>query len=111
MKENNSQEILKDILLKMNYDLSKTLSEQSVPIPNRQGMPSDYLGSGGRFQSQFPEYDPKQQEKISNTVRVTPSEYTKKLTDEQYQEFLKERNRIVKLPPSPPVLEAPALKE
>ena len=61
MKENNSQEILKDILLKMNYDLSKTLSEQSVPIPNRQGMPSDYLGSGGRFQSQFPEYDPKQQ--------------------------------------------------
>ena len=25
MKENNSQEILKDILLKMNYDLSKTL--------------------------------------------------------------------------------------
>ena len=100
MKENNSQEILKDILLKMNYDLSKTLSEQSVPIPNRQGMPSDYLGSGGRFQSQFPEYDPKQQEKISNTVRVTPSEYTKKLTNEQYQEFLKERNRIVKLPPS-----------
>ena len=100
MKENNSQEILKDILLKMNYDLSKTLSEQSVPIPNRQGMPSDYLGSGGRFQLQFPEYDLKQQEKISNTVRVTPSEYTKKLTNEQYQEFLKERNRIVKLPPS-----------
>jgi hypothetical protein len=28
MKENNPQEILKDILLKMNYDVSKTLSEQ-----------------------------------------------------------------------------------
>ena len=100
MKENNPQDILKDILLKMNYDLSKTLSEQSIKVPDRQGMPSDYLGSGGRFQLQFPEYDLKQQEKISNTVRVTPSEYTKKLTNEQYQEFLKERNRIVKLPPS-----------
>ena len=95
MKENNPQDILKDILLKMNYDLSKTLSEQSIKVPDRQGMPSDYLGSGGRFQLQFPEYDLKQQEKISNTVRVTPSEYTKKLTNEQYQEFLKERNRIV----------------
>lgn len=100
MKDNNPQEILKDILLKMNYDLSKTLSEQSIRVPDRQGMPSDYLGSAGRFQAQFPEYDPKQQEILSKTVRVKPSEYTKKLTEEQYQEFLKERNRIVKLPPS-----------
>ena len=100
MKENNPQDILKDILLKMNYDLSKTLSEQSIKVPDRQGMPSDYLGSGSRFQAQFPEYDPKQQGILSKTVRVSPSEYTKKLTEEQYQEFFKERNRIVKLPPS-----------
>lgn len=100
MKENNPQEILQDILLKMNYDLSKTLSEQSIRVPDRQGMTSDYLGSGGRFQAQFPEYDPKQQEVLSKTVTVKPSEYTKKLSDEHYQEFLKERNRIVKLPPS-----------
>lgn len=100
MNNQNPQEILKDILLKMNYDLSKTLSEQSIKLPDRQGMPSDYLGSGGRFQSQFPEYDPKQQEILSKTVRISPSEYTKKLTEEQYQEFFKERNRIVKLPSS-----------
>ena len=100
MKENNPQDILKDILLKMNYDLSKTLSEQSIKVPDRQGMPSDYLGSGSRFQAQFPEYDPKQQGILSKTVRVSPSEYTKKLTEEKYQEFFKERNRIVKLPPS-----------
>ena len=149
--------LIEDILLKMNYDLSKTLTENkefineqktyyydsngnlktldgpyAIPqggtpaskvYPNLKPgeypnstyltgvktkpvqrqltpLPSDYLGPGGGFQQQFPEYDPKQQAILSKTVRVSPSEYTKKLNEEQYQEFFKERNRIVKLPPS-----------
>jgi len=100
MKLDEQKEILESILLLMNYDSSKTLSEQQIQVPPRQQMPSDYLGTGGRFQAQFPEYDPKQQEKILQTVRIKPSEYTKKLSDDDYDEFLKERNRILNLPPS-----------
>jgi hypothetical protein len=140
MKNQNSQEILNEILLRMRYDMSKTLTENreiileqggnyytpsgkligypgvnNVNIPASDVYPeikdnkypqqadfgkmqtalagrnirksiqnftpqtptfqkpnipqSDYLGPGGRFQQQFPEYNPKNIEKLSPILK------------------------------------------
>lgn len=172
MKKENSKEILNEILLRMKYDLNKTLSENKnilseqgggpyydflgnltydigkgninanrvypeitngqypkkadfgklqlalstrnlknitpqvtptyTPLTSRQGqgMPSDYLGKGGRFQAQYPEYDPVQQQKKSELAKVEPYEFTKNLSTEELKKFLEERKRIKDLAPS-----------
>lgn len=172
MKKENSQDILNEILLKMKYDLKKTLSENKnilseqgggpyydflgnltydigkgninanrvypeitngqypqkadfgklqlalstrnlknitpqvaptyTPLTSRQGqgMPSDYLGKGGRFQAQYPEYDPVQQQKKAELAKVEPYEFTKNLSTEELKKFLEERKRIKDLAPS-----------
>lgn len=149
--------IIEDILLKMNYDLSKTLTEnkefiteqrtpyydsqgylryvngpvaipqggtaaskvypnlkpseypnfnftlaaKAKPVPfNNSEMPqSDVLGPQGSFPKSLG-IDKKTLETNAKLQKISPSEYTKNLSPEKYQEFMVAREKINKLPPS-----------
>jgi hypothetical protein len=49
--------------------MPKTQTTQIPKFEKPQIPQSDYLGPGGRFQQQFPEYDPKQQEKLTPVLK------------------------------------------
>ena len=151
--------LIEDILLKMNYDLSKTLTENKeiineqktyyydssgylkvlngpYPIPqggtaaskvypalkpgeypnfnfssaganakpvpfNKPQIPqSDVLGPQGSFPKSLGVDKKSMEMKAEYDAIPEPKEYTKKLSKERYDEFISERKRISKLPPS-----------
>lgn len=100
MKNQSAEQVLNEILLRMNYDSRKTLSENSGPISEQapkikipQLEPMPYTG---------PQYTPSKSDmaQVYELSKIEPKEFTEKLPPQQYNEFVKERNRISKLPPS-----------
>jgi len=74
---NNHQEILRDILLKMNYDSSKTLSENKILILEQNTF---YYDNSGNLKGGGPIQIPSNVRRASTLYpNLTPSQYPKKI--------------------------------